>query len=152
MADLPKTRSEAKAAGSKHYFTGKPCINGHLARKFTSNGSCEPCELQRTQRWRETPENKEKVRAGNRARDPKQRAVYNRERKRQKRLRTPTWADKEAIKFFYECRPTGCHVDHIIPLLGKTVSGLHIETNLAWVPAMVNIQKRNTFVATAAGG
>ena len=30
--------------------------------------------------------------------------------------RIPPWADLDAIKFFYECCPAGCHVDHIIPL------------------------------------
>jgi len=58
---------------------------------------------------------------------------------------TPSWANKEAIKFFYECCPAGCHVDHIIPLRGKTVSGLHVETNLQWLPAAENHRKSNKF-------
>lgn len=44
---LPKSRSEAKAVGSKHYFTGKPCKNGHLAYRWTLYGSCSACSNMR---------------------------------------------------------------------------------------------------------
>ena len=151
---IPSTRAEARRLGARHYFTGKPCLNGHIARRFTSQGSCETCEAERTRQWRETPANREKVRANNRRRDPKLRARYNAWRVQQKRLRTPTWADREALKFFEECRPAGCHTDHIIPLLGKQVSGLHIAENLQWVPDDFNLRKRNDFapVSEASGG
>jgi hypothetical protein len=59
--------------------------------------------------------------------------------------RTPAWADADAIDFFYECCPKGCHVDHIIPLQGDYISGLHIETNLQWMPAKDNIAKGKNF-------
>lgn len=70
---------------------------------------------------------------------------YSTKRKAAKLNRTPKWADKEAINFFYECCPKGCHVDHIIPLQGKNISGLHVETNLQWLPAIENLRKNNKF-------
>jgi len=40
---LPRSCAAAKATGSRHYFTGRPCPNGHTAARFTSNNGCEEC-------------------------------------------------------------------------------------------------------------
>jgi 5-methylcytosine-specific restriction endonuclease McrA len=40
--NLPKTRAEAKAAGTKYYFTGEPCKHGHVAPRKTK-GACVEC-------------------------------------------------------------------------------------------------------------
>ena len=61
------------------------------------------------------------------------------------RERTPVWADKKEIMKFYANRPEGYHVDHIIPLNGKTVSGLHVIENLQYLPAEKNLKKSNKF-------
>ena len=39
---LPKSRAEAKATGSKYYFTGEPCKHGHIAPRKTK-GACVEC-------------------------------------------------------------------------------------------------------------
>lgn len=69
--------------------------------------------------------------------------------------RTPKWLTVEELKqiaAFYELaalfeRITGVphHVDHVIPLRGKTVSGLHVASNLAVIPAKQNIGKGNKY-------
>lgn len=63
---------------------------------------------------------------------------------------TPSWADLNKIKEFYECCHafklyTGeeYHVDHIVPLQGKTVCGLHCESNLQIIKMFENAAKRN---------
>jgi hypothetical protein len=58
---------------------------------------------------------------------------------------TPKWANREKIRSFYINRPEDCHVDHIIPLRGKLVSGLHVETNLQYLPIKENMKKHNTY-------
>lgn len=39
---LPKTKAEARSAGLKHYYTGKPCKRGHLAPRNLS-AQCVEC-------------------------------------------------------------------------------------------------------------
>lgn len=66
--------------------------------------------------------------------------------------RTPPWADQKQILSVYRrakriTDATGVqhHVDHVIPLQGKLVSGLHVENNLQVIPWRDNILKRNHF-------
>jgi len=71
-----------------------------------------------------------------------------------KKQRMPLWADPDAIRKIYEdCAalnsehgPRSYHVDHIIPLQGKTVSGLHVENNLQILKASDNLAKSNNYV------
>jgi len=70
--------------------------------------------------------------------------------------RTPAWLtdfDKLKIKCLYQVaamrtRESGqaWHVDHIIPLRGKIVSGLHVPSNLQVITAAENRQKKNAYV------
>lgn len=65
---------------------------------------------------------------------------------------TPKWADQWFIDEIYDLAKlrtemTGInwHVDHIIPLQGKLVCGLHVETNLQVIPGYENYKKNNKF-------
>lgn len=65
---------------------------------------------------------------------------------------TPPWADADRIKEFYVTADalgmwTGewHEVDHIVPLVGKIVCGLHCENNLQVIPRQENRKKGNSW-------
>lgn len=59
--------------------------------------------------------------------------------------RIPSWANLTLIKEVYRNCPKGYEVDHIIPLQGKNVSGLHVHTNLQYLTIADNRSKGNKF-------
>ena len=74
---------------------------------------------------------------------------YKEHRNKQK----PIWRDIDKISLIYEecekiSKETGIphHVDHIIPLRGKNVSGLHVHQNLRIISASENMSKSNKFL------
>ena len=79
-------------------------------------------------------------------------------RNRYRRYRAiPSWLTDEQQQqinnIYKECKEmtmqTGIehHVDHIIPIHGKTVSGLHVPENLQILTASENCSKKNSFEA-----
>jgi hypothetical protein len=68
------------------------------------------------------------------------------------RNRLPAWANLRKIRAIYKeaarlTKVTGVrhHVDHIVPVQGVLVSGLHVECNLQILTAAENIRKANSF-------
>lgn len=57
----------------------------------------------------------------------------------------PSWADTELIELIYMVCEPGYHVDHIVPLKGENVCGLHVENNLQYLLAIENVRKSNKF-------
>lgn len=69
--------------------------------------------------------------------------------------RTPAWLSSDdywMVEQAYELAALrtkmfgfSWHVDHILPLQGKTVSGLHTPYNLQVIPGIENVRKSNSF-------
>jgi len=76
--------------------------------------------------------------------------LYGAKRRAVKLQRTPGWLTKEQlqqIKDFYINCPEGLTVDHIIPLQGKFVSGLHHPDNLQYLTSRENHSKGNKYTS-----
>ena len=109
-----------------------------------------------TKKWKEANSEKQKQTArtwslNNQAR----RTHLERKREIAKLQRTPKWTtieDSEYILCLYQLAAMRSkysdqkwHVDHVIPLQGKTVSGFHIPSNLQVIPAIDNLRKNNRY-------
>ena len=82
--------------------------------------------------------------------NPSSKYFYTAVRRARKKNATPAWADMDRIKYTYaHCHwlnktfGHNMHVDHIVPLNGKNVCGLHVHTNLQIIPAEENLRKHN---------
>ncbi len=164
-------RKEASALGLTHYNTGRPCKHGHIANRRVKDRKCSACELVAINIYRnENKEHIDKIKKDSYERNKEHHLAQKREyrqankgkinalvaaRKQHIKERTPSWVGKEEmwlIKEIYDLaslrtKMTGrqWHVDHIVPLQGRLVSGLHIPENMQVIPAIINITKKNKF-------
>ena len=218
------SRNDAKLLGVKQYFTGKPCVKGHVALRRTNNGECCECQSEqkrakylanrdaavaRSREWRE--KNQDKVKSmtkryyeknretlilksrrdylervssdaefsrntyrkrisyfkkyyqDNRVLVLKKSQAYRKlnphlsaatlaKRRATKRFATPAWVNHSEIVAVYKERVEiqelfgePFEVDHIIPLQGEVVVGLHVPWNLRVISRKENRVKQNKF-------
>ncbi len=57
------SRAEAYRLGIDRYFTGEPCVKGHIAERLTKNWTCVKCNNEMGRDRRKKPEVKERKRA-----------------------------------------------------------------------------------------
>ena len=149
------SRKEAKSLGTKRYYTGKPCPRGHIVERFTCNGNCTLCNIRNTTQYNKnnpakTKKNNIKNSAKYRKVNPEKVAMRNNDYLWRRTEATPLWYETDLINQLYikrtELSELWCivlHVDHIVPLQGKNVCGLHCWDNLQLLEASLNISKSN---------
>lgn len=125
-----------------------------------STGYCKACDNEKSKEyrknnkesiaeyWKNNKENKKEYdkEYHQRPESKRRKRANNAKRRASEINRTPGWSDLLAIQEFYDYCPEGHHVDHIIPLQGEKVSGLHIRENLQYMTAEENLSKGNKFL------
>ena len=126
-----KARIEAKAKGEK-FFNGNKCSKGHSGLRYVCNNSCAECA---TEQRKEANKRNNPIR-GHRY---KQANILRNDKDTQKQLSAIYDAARGMRKEF----DADLHVDHIVPLKGKSVCGLHVPWNLRITSAIFNHSKNN---------
>lgn len=72
-------------------------------------------------------------------------AATNKKSRAARRNAVPDWTDNDRIVEIYEACPDGWQVDHVIPIQGENVSGLHVPENLQYLTKEANSGKKNRF-------
>lgn len=112
MTQQSTSKAEAILAGTKHYYTGLPCKNGHLADRITNSGHCVLCLKEaRNARRKLSPERHRKLQTlyseRNKQKNPERFRELKRQRSRRAREKNPSenyrmvkeWREKNPQKF-----------------------------------------------------
>jgi hypothetical protein len=145
--EIYKLRGEAwRVKNEKAYLASK--------REYLDREDVKEAARVRSKKWKEeNPDRKKENDKEWRANNVDKKRSYQAFRRAKVREATPPWLTKEhrhQISLIYKealrlSQETGVmyHVDHIVPLAGKEVSGLHVPWNLQAIPAVDNHRKSN---------
>lgn len=141
---------EAGAKSRKAWAAANPERN--KAIKSAWNKANPDSQAARARKWFLVNKEKASAQAGEyRKRTPDKQNAKAAKRRAATLRATPAWADLEAIECFYTLariyRDFGheVEVDHVAPLRGRNVCGLHVHQNLQVLPMSVNRSKSNSF-------
>lgn len=145
--------SQCKVCNKKHYENNKVHIRAVRKRRYYSSQKDSQAY---SREW--YANNKDRALAAARnwaSNNPGKANAIKKRYKTAKQNACPEWLtewDVFVIEEYYykaarlkELTGQEYHVDHIHPLQGETVCGLHVPWNLQVLPARVNIQKSNRF-------
>lgn len=146
-----------KSAKDGLTFNCKECARKKARLHYAKRNPQERLEIKRA--WQET--NREHVNSYNaswRKRNPEGHAAQQAERRARKNQATPPWLTKEQrqacvemyrlAKKFKSAFGKTYHVDHIVPLKGENVCGLHVPWNLQLLESSLNLGKSNNLKET----
>jgi hypothetical protein len=131
------------------------CKNCHnnSARQYRSTLEGFQAARNAKHKNRSTPEGREKSRKASREachawrkNYPEKALAHANKRRAMKLQAIPKWFDKEKVDLVYaKAKEWDMHVDHVIPLQGKNVCGLHVWENLQLLDKSLNSIKGNQY-------
>ena len=86
---VPQSKIDAIRNNSSHFFTGKPCKNGHIAKRRVSDGHCLKCDSEHQKRKR---------RKNQHAYQKKRKEYYEKNKARILDLKKIKYAESEIVK------------------------------------------------------
>lgn len=197
-------RIKAREQGLTRYFSGVPCLRGHVCERQVSSATCVQCiALKKKDHYEANKDrlleyrakrriatlvesrskgrdyymrNKDRIReaqreysAANSAKAVKRAVEWQRQHPDKKQARVaqyrarkskavPVWFG-EFDRFVWEeaarlvrlrkrCTGVSWDADHIVPINGVTVTGLHVGTNCQVIPSIINRIKSNRMLFT----
>lgn len=151
QAETPEQREARLARRRAGYADRRERINARRRELWAADP--EAARAKRRAKRENNPESAREASKRWAAKNTHRVTAKSKARKAAKRQRTPTWltpADHDAMaRLYLEAIEVGelvgepYHVDHIIPLQGETVSGLHVPWNLQVLRGVENVSKSN---------
>jgi len=140
---------------AKEWYERNKELTKERARQWSLDNPEKRYEIHRKNRDKDLENHNARNREWN-SKNKDVKAALSAKRRANKLNQTPKWLtadDIEHMQALYSVaamfqRESGIvyHVDHIIPLQGKLVSGLHVPNNLRVIPAVDNLKKSNKHV------
>lgn len=136
----------------------RPCRNGHDGHRYP-NGRCIECRKIQTAAYESNNPNRfekhrDKMRVSAR-RWRSENLSWQREYTARKRARIKQAAGLcsethiAELRVIYDQCPVGMEVDHVVPIYGANVCGLHVPWNLQYLTKEENCRKNNRFDPSA---